>query len=59
MRCAKREEPVGSHWTGFLSSFFECWVMFEAEGSNLRIKFVDGAASEEDIVFLVAVCTNA
>ena len=24
--------------TGFLSSFFECWAMFEAEGSNLRFK---------------------
>ena len=32
--------------------------MFEAEGSNLRFKFVEGTTSEEDIVFLSAVSTN-
>ena len=32
--------------------------MFEVEGSNLRFKFVNRAASEEDITFLGAVCTN-
>ena len=40
---------------GFLSSFFECQVMFEVEDSNLTLKFV---VSEEDIIFLCAVCTN-
>ena len=32
--------------------------MFKVEGSNLRFKFVDGRASEEDIMFLDAVCIN-
>ena len=32
--------------------------MFETEGSNLRFKFVDGTLSEEDIMFLSAVCIN-
>ena len=36
--------------TGFLSSFFECKATFEAEGSNLRFKFVNRAASKEDYV---------
>ena len=33
--------------------------MFEAEGSNLQFKFVDRTASEEDIMFLSAVCKDA
>ena len=33
--------------------------MFEAEGSNLRFKFIDGTVSEEDIMFLRAVCIDA
>ena len=33
--------------------------MFEVEGNNLQFKFVDGTASEDNIMFLRAVCTNA
>ena len=32
--------------------------MFEVEGSNLRFEFANRAASEEDIIFLIAVCTD-
>ena len=41
--------------TDLLSSFFECWALFEAEGNNLRFKFVDETASEEGIMFLSAI----
>ena len=37
---------------------FGVLAMFEAEGSNFRLKFVDGTVSEEDIMFLIAVCIN-
>ena len=44
---------------GFLSSFFDCWAIFETESSNLQFKFVDGTASEEHIMFSGVVCTDA
>ena len=42
--------------TGFLCIFFECYVMFEAEDSNLQFKFVGRRALEEN---MVVVCTEA